>query len=86
MHSVDSSQLEIVRGAAIGIVACLILTWLTGGSSLSFVAAVIWGSSIGALIGMLLWIGSVDLPEEPILPPPPGQARGKKFDPPRLRR
>jgi len=85
MHPEASSHQEIVRGAAIGVVACLILTWLTGGSSLSFVAAMIWGSSVGMLIGVLLWIGSGDLPEEPILPPPPGQARAKKFDPPRPR-
>lgn len=77
---------EILRGAAIGVLACLCLVWLAGGSPLSFVAAVVWGSSLGALIGMLLWIGSATAPEEPISPPAPGQGRGDKPDKPRQRR
>lgn len=76
---------EILRGAAIGILACLVFACLAGASPLSLVAAVIWGSSVGALIGMLLWVGSVEAPEDPIPPPPPGQARGEKSDKPRPR-
>lgn len=76
---------EILRGVAIGVIACLCLIWLAGGSPLSFVAAVVWGSSFGALIGMLLWIGSATA-EDPVLPPAPGQARREKPDKQRLRR
>lgn len=76
---------EMLRGAAIGMIACLCLVWLAGGSPLSFVAAVVWGSSFGALIGMLLWIGSAAA-EDPVLPPAPGQARGEKPEKPRQRR
>lgn len=77
---------EILRGAAIGIFACLVFVWLAGASSLSFIAAVIWGSSFGALIGMLLWIGSGDVPEDPIPPPDRRQARDEKSDKPHPRR
>lgn len=76
---------EILRGVAIGVIACICLVWLAGGSPLSFVAAVVWGSSFGALIGMLLWIGTAAA-EDPVLPPAPGQARGEKPDKPRQRR
>lgn len=71
---------EILRGMAIGVIACLTLVWLAGASALSYVAAVVWGSCFGALIGMLLWIGSAEAPEDPVLPPAPGQARDEKPD------
>lgn len=77
---------EIMRGMAIGVIACLALVWLAGASALSYVAAVVWGSCFGALIGMLLWIGSAEAPEDPVLPPAPGQARGEKPDRSRPRR
>lgn len=74
-HTVDQ---EILRGAAIGLVACLALAWLSGGSYLSFHIALFWGSCVGALIGLLLWVGSPDAPEDPVVPPSPGQARGRE--------
>lgn len=80
-----SALQEILRGATIGVIACLCLVFLVGGSPLSFVAALFWGSSFGALIGMLLWIGTAAA-EEPVLPPAPGQGRGEKPDKPRPRR
>lgn len=81
-----SALQEILRGATIGVIACLCLVFLVGGSPLSFVAALFWGSSFGALIGMLLWIGSAAPEEDPVLPPAPGQGRGEKPDKPRPRR
>lgn len=77
---------EMVRGAAIGVIACLILIWIAGASPLSFAGAVVWNSGFGALIGMLLWIGSAGEPEQPVVPPSPEQARGGKSDKPTLRR
>lgn len=77
---------EILRSSAIGVVACLALVWLTGASHFGVVAAVVWGCCIGALIGILLCVGSIDAPEDPILPPSAEQARGKRSDEPRQRR
>lgn len=77
---------EILRGAAIGVVASLALVWLTGGSPLGLLAAVIWSSCFGALIGILLWVGSVEAPEDPVLPPSPEQLRGEKPPKPSRRR
>lgn len=71
---------EMRRSAVIGMVACLILAGLAGGSPTAFVAAVIWGSSIGALIGLLLWSSSADAPETPVSPPSAEQARGRRGD------
>lgn len=58
--------------------ACLVMAWLSCGSFLSFHIALFWGSCVGALIGLLLWAGSPDAPEEPVLPPSPGQARDRE--------
>lgn len=66
---------EMLHGAAIGLVVCLVLAWLSGGSLLSVRVALFWGSCVGALIGLLLWAGSPDAPEDPVLPPSPGQGR-----------
>lgn len=77
---------EILRGAAIGVVACLVLVCLTGASHFGVVAAAIWGSCFGALIGMLLCVASAEVPEDPVLPPSPEQARGEPADKPRQRR
>lgn len=77
---------EILRSASIGVVASLALVWLTGGSPLGLLAAVIWSSCFGALIGILLWVGSVEAPEDPVLPPSPEQLRGEKPPKPSRRR
>ncbi len=69
---------EILCGAAIGVVACLALVWMTGATPASLVAAAIWGSCCGALIGFLLWVGSAALPEDPVAPPSAEQARDGK--------
>lgn len=78
---------EILQGAAVGFAASLLLAWLSSGSLLIFEIAAIWGSAVGALIGLLLWVGSDDVPEDPILPPSPGQTKTpKKRNRPRARR
>lgn len=77
---------EILRSAGIGVVACLALLWLAGGSPLSFFAVLIWSSGFGALIGILLWVSSVEAPEDPVLPPSPEQRRGEKTAGPSRRR
>jgi len=76
----------MLLGAAIGLVASLALAWLAGGSFLGFHVALFWGSCVGALIGLLLWAGSPDAPEDRVQPPSPGQARARKWTKPRQRR
>lgn len=76
---------EIFRGATIGMIACLVMVGLAGATPFGALVAVIWGSCFGALIGLLLWVGSAAMPEEPVVPPSPRQARGEPSDKPRQR-
>lgn len=78
---------EVLQGMAIGLMACLFFAWVGGGSFLVFQFAAVWGSCFGALIGLVLWAGSVDLPEDTVPPPAKGQEREtKEGSEPRQRR
>lgn len=69
---------EIGTGALIGWGACIVLSW----NFSPLVAAVIalCGLCSGAVIGLLLWIGSAELPEERIAPPAERERRpGKTY-------
>lgn len=66
---------EINRGALIGLTVCALATLGTGSATVVTWAA-ITGLSMGAIIGLLLWMGSDDAtPEDPVVPPAPGQRR-----------
>ena len=76
---------EVALGTAIGFFAALAGAWLAGGSLLVFTFATMSGTSIGALIGLLLWVGSNTASEAPVLPPAPTDARPAKANHPRHR-
>ncbi|MGE5469813.1 MAG: hypothetical protein ACM3X0_03330 [Bacteroidota bacterium] len=73
-----SERDEILQGSLIGVAACLIFAWLADAPFLWFEMATIWGACVGALIGLVLWAGSVELPEEEVLPPAPEQERKER--------
>jgi hypothetical protein len=62
--------------------ACLVLTWALGVPAEFALFAAGLGLGAGGVIGLLIWIGSTTLPDDPVLPPAPGQDR----EPPRRRR
>lgn len=58
---------EIGTGALIGWGACIVLSWTFPPLVVAVIA--LCGLCVGAVIGLLLWIGSANLPEEGIEPP-----------------
>ena len=67
---------EIAVGALIGWGACILLSWNFPPLVVAVVA--LCGLCSGAVIGLLLWIGSAELPEERIAPPVERQRRPDK--------
>jgi len=70
---------ELTTGAVVGVFACLALTWALGVPAEFALFAAVLGVCAGGVIGLLIWIGSATLPDDPVLPPAPGQER----EPPR---
>lgn len=70
---------DMEQGAVTGFCAATGLALLAPGS-LSAPLLILFSSlglMAGGVIGVILWIGSAPLPEEPVLAPAPGQARGR---------
>jgi hypothetical protein len=67
---------EIGAGALIGWGACIVLSW--NFPPLVVAVFALCGLCSGAVIGLLLWIGSAQLPEERIAPPPERERRPAK--------
>lgn len=71
---------DMEQGAAIGFLAAAFLAVFLSAGSISAAMLVFFlslGIFAGGVIGAIVWIGSVDLPEDPVLAPPPSQARSK---------
>lgn len=68
---------DMSTGAAVGVLAGFTLAWVAEGSLLLFQFMVVVGAGIGAIGGIMLWIGSVDQPEEKIVPPRNGPRVGR---------
>lgn len=69
---------EIGTGALIGWGACILVSW--NFSPLVGAVIALGGLCSGAVIGLLLWIGSAELPEERIAPPAERERRpGKTY-------
>jgi hypothetical protein len=66
---------EMHLGAAVGLVASVTCVCAVGASALVSLAAAPVGFCAGAVIGLMLWNSSADLPEDPVLPPARGQER-----------
>lgn len=66
---------EMRLGAAVGLLACLGYAGLGGASVPLVLLAGVLGLGIGGVIGLLLWGGSSDFPDDPVLPPARGQER-----------
>lgn len=62
---------EVRRGASVGCVGGTALVVVTGGSLALLPLAVMGGSAAGALIGLLLWCGSAEEHQDPVVPPSP---------------
>ena len=67
---------EMHHGSIIGLFACVLMAALSGLPGIVLWAA-FFGATVGAVIGLLVWLGSDSLDEEPVIPPreprqPPG--------------
>lgn len=60
---------EMSRGSLIGLVVCLLGAIAIGGRSGPALWAGLFGAGIGALSGLLVWLGSDQLAEQPVIPP-----------------
>lgn len=67
---------EMCRSALVGCGAALAIA--SGLPPPSVLAAAIAGFCAGSIIGLLLWSASPSLPEDPVLPPAPGQGRAPR--------
>ena len=84
----SSLGVEMAQGALVGFLAASIFTFLVVGEGLTammFMSFASLGLFFGGVIGVILWVGSAALPEDAILTPAPGQARGRR-PPPRTPR
>lgn len=66
---------EMLCGALVGLVAGAVLAAPLAAAGGLIVAAALAGFCAGAVIGLVLWSGSADLPEDPVIPPHPSQRR-----------
>lgn len=60
---------EMSRGSLIGLVVCLLGAIAIGSRSGPALWAALFGAGIGALSGLLVWLGSDQLDEQPVVPP-----------------
>lgn len=60
---------EMSRGSLIGLVVCLLAAIAIGSRSDPLLWAGLFGAGIGALSGLLVWLGSDQLDEQPVVPP-----------------
>lgn len=58
-----------MRGSAIGLPASACIAAGIGLGEAAILGAGLLGIGVGALIGLLLWIGADGLPEDPVVPP-----------------
>lgn len=65
----SGAALECRNGAAIGGVNGLLLTIIAGVAPQFALLGAAGGSALGALIALLIWSASGELPEDPVLPP-----------------
>lgn len=66
---------EMKRSARVGLGACLAYALILSAPVAVLVSATVLGYCSGAVVGLVLWNGSAGLPEDPVLPPAPGQER-----------
>lgn len=59
---------EMHQGSIIGLLACVLLAAMSGLPGIVAWAAFL-GATLGAVIGLLLWLGSDSLDEQPVIPP-----------------
>ncbi len=66
---------EMATGSVVGVVACLAFASLLGASPPMLAFAMAAGWCAGAVVGIQVWIATARLPDDPVLPPAPGQER-----------
>lgn len=66
---------EMHLGSAVGVSASLAYACAFGAPALLLLPAALAGYCAGAVIGLLIWNSSADLPEDPVLPPARSQER-----------
>lgn len=60
---------EVWRSVCLGCTGCTVATMAAGGTLSVLPFALIGGGVAGALVGLLLWCGSSDEHEDPVVPP-----------------
>lgn len=68
---------EVARGAAFGAVAAPTLTHALGAPSAGVALAGVAGALLGGVVGLLVWVGTANLPEDRI----PAPRRSRPRDP-----
>lgn len=63
-------------GAILGCSVCIVLAW--GNPPLVVLLAAVAGFSFGSIVGFLIWIASIRLPDEPIVKPFQGDERRQR--------
>lgn len=76
LQQATSAHEEVVSGALIGWAACIVFSW--GWPPLLMAASALCGLCVGAVIGLILWSGSQETPEEQIVPPARGEKRSDR--------
>jgi len=69
---------EMNLGAGVGLTVSAASACAAGVPAVVLLAAALLGFCVGAVIGLLLWSSSTDLPTDPVMPPAPGQERHKR--------
>jgi len=64
----DSLHQEVLRGGALGACAGALFASALSGDTVALLFGSALGGSGGLILGLLVWIGSADLPEAPIPP------------------
>ena len=60
---------EMSRGSLIGFVVCLLAAVAVSDRTGPTLWAALFGAGLGALSGLLVWLGSDQLDEQPVIPP-----------------
>lgn len=74
-------QTEMQRGLLVGMPASSLIVGLLVPSVVAVFWAALLGAGVGALIGLLLWVGADGQPEEQVVPPVHAGSNPRPFPP-----
>jgi len=66
--SSESLAGQSMLGIAVGAIACGLLAWITGNGPIGLLVSTLGCGLVGLVCGVVLWLGSANLPEDEIVP------------------